>query len=131
LTGRGPQIVTAGRGAGDRLTKFIETNSIKPFNSKELAEVIKNPILFRMPGGGSVAYGYEATILADLCDAVLEARKHKIHYQQEHIAERCQALVRAFAKVGVVALVDETTGYQEIRARDASKHFLTASFERS
>lgn len=85
---------TAGRGGGDRLAKFAATKSISPFVSNDLAEVIKNPIIFQAPSGGK-AYGYEATVLADLCDVVLEARKHgALHYQQEHIAERCESLVR-------------------------------------
>lgn len=115
---------TAGRGGGDRLAKFAATKSINPFISNELAEVIKNPIIFQSPSGGR-AYGYEATILADLCDAVLEARKRgALHYQQEHIAERCEALVRAFAKVGIIALVDEATGYQDVRDRVALQKIL-------
>ena len=115
---------TAGRGGGDRLAKFVATKALNPFVSNELAQVIKIPIIFQTTNG-SRAYGYEATVLADLCDAVLEARKQgKLHYQQEHIAERCEALVRAFAKVGIIALVDEATGYQEVRDKLALQKIL-------
>lgn len=115
-----PSRATAGRGGGDRLAKFVATKALNPFVSNELAEVIKNPIVFQAPSGGR-AYGYEATVLADLCDAVLEARKSgRLHYQQEHIAEQCESLVRAFAKVGIIALVDEATGYQDVRDRVAA-----------
>lgn len=115
---------TAGRGGGDRLAKFVSTKALSSFVSNELAEVIKNPIVFQTPNA-SKAYGYEATVLADLCDAVLEARKSgSLHYQQEHIAVRCEMLVRAFAKVGIIALVDEATGYQQIRDRDALSAIL-------
>lgn len=125
---------TAGRGSGDRIGKFLATNAIKPFVSKELAEVIKKPIIFQTTQG-SRAYGYEATVLADICDAVLEAEKEgKLHYQQEHIAERCMALVRAFAKVGIIALVDEATGFQYDRPRkdleEQLKKFLSESLRR-
>ena len=115
---------TAGRGGGDRLAKFIATNALKGFVREDLQDVINNPIRFRTTDG-LIAYGYEATILADLCDAVLEARKHgKLHYQQVHIAEQCEMLVRSFAKVGIIALVDEATGYQKDRARDALARLL-------
>jgi hypothetical protein len=115
---------TAGRGAGDRLAKFISTKSINPFVPKDLADVITHPIIFRTPSG-VVAYGYEATVLADLCDAVLDARKQgKLNYQQEHIAAQCEILVRGFARVGIVALVDEATGFQEQRDRNALAKFL-------
>ncbi len=115
---------TAGRGAGDRLAKFVATKGLKPFVGADLADVIIRPIRFRVPTGG-IAYGYEATLLADLCDAVLAARKEdRLHRQQAHIAERCEILVRAFAKVGIIALVDEATGYQNVRARDALARIL-------
>lgn len=114
---------TAGRGPGDRLTRFAATKSISPYISNELRDVITNPIPFRV--GGSVANGYEATVIADLCDAVLSARDDGVlHYQQEHIAKRCNILVRGFARVGIIALVDEATGYQEVRARKALEEIL-------
>jgi hypothetical protein len=117
---------TAGRGAGDRLAKFIAGKSVGPFVSDKLAHVITSPIIFQPPTGGT-AYGYEATILADLCDAVLTARKEgKLNYQQKHIAEQCEILVRGFARVGIIALVDEATGYQADRARDELNKILKA-----
>ena len=115
---------TAGRGGGDRLAKFVATKSISSFVGTQLQELINSPILFKVPNG-STAYGYEATVLADLCEAVLSARKEGLlHYQQAHIAERCEILVRAFAKVGIVALVDEATGYQGVRPQDALQRYL-------
>jgi hypothetical protein len=116
---------TAGRGAGDRLAKFVGTKGISPFIPNQLRDVITSPIRFR--ANGSLAYGYEATILADICDAVLKARESgDIHYQQEHIARQCELLVRAFARVGIIALVDEATGYQRDRAKDALAKILEA-----
>ena len=64
---------TAGKGGGDRLAKFVATKSVSPFATSELVNMINNPIKFRV--GASLAYGYEATILADICDAVLKARE--------------------------------------------------------
>jgi P63C domain len=114
---------TATKGGGDRLTNFATTKSIKPYVSSTLMEMIKNPVRFR--GHGGLAYGYEATILAEICDAVLASREAgDLNYQQQHIAKQAEILVRAFAKVGIVALVDEATGYQEIRNREALQEIL-------
>lgn len=114
---------TAGRGDGDRLSRFLATKSISPFVPDELRDVITKPILFKV--SGNVAYGYEATVLADVCDAVLKARREgKLNYQQDHIAEQCEILLTSFAKVGIVALVDEATGYQYIRQYDALEQLL-------
>ncbi len=116
---------TAGRGDGDRLSRFLATKSLSPFVSAGLREVITEPIKFK--AGSSVAYGYEATVLADICDVVLQARKEKkLHYQQEHIADQCEMLLRSFAKVGIIALVDEATGYQYARPRAALEELLEA-----
>lgn len=114
-------------GGADRLTSFLSGKSIFPHVSDELMMLINSPIKFKSPLGGTPAFGYPATILADICDAVLEARKAgSILKQQEHIAEQCEILVRGFARVGIIALVDEATGYQKDRARDELAKILEA-----
>ena len=119
---------TGGReGGGDRLVSFLRGKLISPFVSNDLMALIENPIRFRHPTGGNMAYGYPATILADVCDAVLAARKAGVlQKQQDHIAHQCEMLVRGFARVGIIALVDEATGYQADRAKDALAKILEA-----
>jgi hypothetical protein len=115
------------RGGADRLSGFLAGKTLSPFVSKDLLLLIERPIKFRHPGGGGFAFGYPATILADICDAVLTARKAgALQKQQEHIAEQCEILVRGFARVGIIALVDEATGYQTDRAKDALARILEA-----
>jgi len=114
---------TATKGGGDRIANFVNTKSVNPYASNDLREMITNPIKFRALG--SMAYGYDATILPEICDAVLDARNAlKLNHQQEHIAKQAEILVRAFARVGIIALVDEATGYQEIRDRQALAEIL-------
>ena len=114
-------------GAADRLLNFVGGDRIKPFLNNDILPVIENPIKFRHKTGGGVAFGYPATILADICDAILAARKEgKLQKQQEHLAERAELLVRGFARVGIVALIDEATGYQKARERDALAKILEA-----
>jgi hypothetical protein len=110
---------------GDRLYRFLLQNRLKDHVSNELARRMNEPIRFRAPTGGTVATGYEATILADICDAVLAARKaDALRADQKHIADHCEILVRGFARVGIIALVDEATGYQEVRNRQALEEIL-------
>jgi hypothetical protein len=114
----------SGGSGGDRLAKFTAGKSLNPYISAELSERTRNPIKFRTPRG-AIAYGYEATVLADICEAVLQARAdNKLRHQQENIAKRCEILVRGFARVGIIALVDEATGFQEVRARQALEKIL-------
>ena len=44
--------------------------------------------------------------------------------EQRYVAKQCEILARAFAKVGIIALVDEVTGYQHHRARLALHEIL-------
>jgi hypothetical protein len=110
---------------GDRLAKFVQGDRLQPYVSSVLDPVTK-PIKFYTTRG-QLAYGYEATVLADICEAVLKAREEgKLQSQQLHIAQQCEILVRGFARVGIIALVDEATGYQDARARDALAKILEA-----
>lgn len=111
---------------GDRLAKFATQERLKPFVSNELVDRTENPIRFRTTKG-SLAYGYEATVLADLCEAILAARSAGVlQKQQDHIARQAEILVRGFARIGIIALVDEATGYQRDREKDALARLLEA-----
>ena len=129
ITALGMARGSASGDGSDRLVNFVASKAIKPFVSNKLTDVIK-PVRFRMPKGG-IAHGYPAILLADLCETVLAAREAgDLHHQQFHIAARCEALMRGFARVGIIALVDEATGYQQIRderelARTLAKYLVT------
>lgn len=114
----------------NRFELFISRDRIRPYISPELEQKITAPIVFLTPTGGK-AYGYEAEVLVELCEAVLSARADGVlQKQQERIAHRCEMLVRGLARVGIVALVDEATGYQRIRAHDALSKILEAYISR-
>jgi P63C domain. len=127
LSGRGMQTALAlGQRHGTLLKSFLGRDNIQPFISKALAMALSNPLRFIRPGrGGKVAVGYEATMLPEICDALLSARGGGVLTpKQLVIAEQCEMLTRAFAKVGIIALVDEATGYQEVRDRLALQAIL-------
>ena len=111
---------------GDRLAKFASQGRLKSYVTKALTDRTEKPIRFKTPTGG-LAYGYEATVLADLCEAVLAARSAGVlQKQQEHVAKQGEILVRGFARIGIIALVDEATGYQRDRNKDALAKLLEA-----
>lgn len=110
----------------NRFELFVARDRIAPFIPESLAAKVASPIVFLTPAG-TKAYGYEADLLVELCEAVLAARAAGVlQTQQMRIAQRCEILVRGLARVGIVALVDEATGYQRIRARDALSKILEA-----
>ena len=112
---------SGGKPGARRLAQFLAQLGAKGLEVNDLIARINNPVRFVPPHGGNVADGYEATILPDICDVILEAKKRGriLSAQQERFADACGILVRAFAKVGIIALVHEVTGYQDVRARDA------------
>jgi hypothetical protein len=87
---------------------------------------LERPIRFARPGGGGKSVvGYEATILVDICAAVLSAQeKGALSGASLPIAKRCEVLTEAFATAGIIALVDQATGYDEIRDRHALQNIL-------
>ncbi|MCE8612754.1 P63C domain-containing protein [Bacteroides fragilis] len=111
--------------AGTRLKRYLEQKSLKPFIFKDKDEDHFKPIICQ--NDGAKIHGYEATVLADICDAFLQARKEiELSPRQQIIADQCEILIRAFARVGIVALVDEATGYQYDREKDELQKILKA-----
>jgi len=107
---------------------FLAAENLKPFVSSELMQNLK-PILFKPLAGaprGGFSIGYKAELLPQVCNVFLEAADVKgvIRANQLHIVEQCKILIRAFATVGIIALVDEATGYQYDRARFALEEIL-------
>ncbi|MFZ3209879.1 MAG: P63C domain-containing protein [Terriglobales bacterium] len=108
---------------------FLSANNLTPFISRELERSWK-PIPFRLPKGsggykGNIAFGYDAKILPMVCHAYLDAREAgKLTDRQDHIAKAAKIIERGFSVVGIVALVDEATGYQEVRDRLALQEVL-------
>jgi hypothetical protein len=103
--------------SGGRLVENLSQKSLQPFINKEKASVGFEPIICY--DGNKEIHGYEATVLVDICNIYAEARKH-IHLspRQKIIADQCGTLLGAFAKVGIISLIDEATGYQYEREKD-------------
>jgi len=107
---------------------FLSAQNIKPFITNEIERNSK-PIVFEW--GGTEMIGYKAEFLLDVCNVFLDAeRMGALRPNQLHIAERCRILQRAFAKLGVVGLVDEATGYQKLRSHDALSRLLEQYVEK-
>ena len=61
-----------------------------------------------------------------VCEVFLQAKDANVlPKNQEHIAAKSQMLVRALAQVGIIALVDEATGYQFDRSHEALRILLS------
>ncbi|MGO9237112.1 MAG: P63C domain-containing protein [Methylocella sp.] len=122
--GRSPKPKGRSQQVTDGLPPFLATKSLKTVISQEIIDTTV-PVAFVTPTGGK-ALGFKAELLPKVCDIFLQARaENLLMTQQLPIAEKCEMLVRALAKVGIVALVDEATGFQNERDRDELHRLLS------
>ena len=129
LSGRGMQevlrMVDVGEGqtAGNRLDRYLGQKSLQSFIYKGKSLDHYDPIICYR--GTQKINGFVANILLDICDAFLEARDRIVlSPRQQIIAAQCEILVRGFARIGLVALIDEATGYQYDRENDELQKIL-------
>ena len=106
-------------GVDSKVPRFLTSNTLKSFISNDLLMLLSSPVLFTLPHG-MTAFGYPATVLPDICEVVLSARDAgKLLKSQLHMAAQCELIMRGLARIGIIALVDEATGFQRIREERA------------
>lgn len=104
---------------------FIDANNIQPFINEDLRTVLKQIDYTTINGGES--NGYDANILPLMCKMYLDAREAKVlKTSQQPLARASEILLLGLSKVGITALVDEATGYQYEREKDALQVALKA-----
>ena len=109
--------------SGALLPVFVAPGQLKPFISNELMNGPFSPISYI--SGGKVVTGFDAQVLPSACDVWLNARQAgALQKQQMDKAQKAEILMRSLANVGVIALVDEATGYQKDRAKNALAEIL-------
>lgn len=114
--------------SGTWLSKYINNSEITSYLKSGVIDKINNPIRFKRPDAGgsqSATYGYEVTLLIDICDAILEVNKSGT-LSDPLLAVNAETIIRSVAKVGIIALVDEATGYQHEREKDELQKILKA-----
>ena len=115
-----------GKEGGANLPSFLSATNLEPFIPAELGAALVDPVRYQVGLGSAVANGIRAELLPDICGVWLAARRDDaLLPSQEHLAKQSEILMQAFAKVGIIALIDEATGYQLDRAHDALRLLLT------
>lgn len=116
-------------GSGAYWRKRKEGGAIKPrylyakfldkYISEDLSLNLSKSIRY-IAVNGSEALGLQAEILPEICDVWVKAdRKGAIPESSKNTAEKAYILLKGFATVGIIALIDEATGYQDVRVKDA------------
>lgn len=115
-----------------QLPHILASEAVKSRIPSELMARVMYPREYRPKRGGRTAFGHEATLLPELCEVVLDAAKAgDLNKRYDNIVRTAEILIRGFARVGIIALVDEATGYQEDRAKDELTRILEAYIEES
>ena len=106
---------------------FLAFKNLEPFIHKHLGDLQSIAVKYRtMKGKGiSLAHGIKAEIIPKICEVWLDADKEgKLRSRQKQIAQKADIIIRTLAHVGIIALIDEATGYQEVRDRHALQEIL-------
>jgi len=137
FSGRGMQkAIGSAHTSGTWFSSFVCSSPISGILSEiETGETnalykMQHPVKFtRNTAGGSQSdtYGYEATLLIDLCDAIIKAGEMGAEIPSAY-QRNASAIIRAVAKTGIIALVDEATGYdkEKSRAKDELQKMLNS-----
>lgn len=102
---------------------FIDAQNLQTYIDQEVMSLIK-PIEYL--SGKTAKTGYNALILPAICELYLKARRDgELAPKQENLAIKAEILLASFARVGVIALIDEATGFQRDRKLDALRILLS------
>ena len=123
ISGRGLTSTLGMKGRGQGVRRLTDSNPFKTALGADVRVAIQNPIRFLGKGSrrSTPTAGYPAETLIDVANALVDARNSGLLKSQQEIryAVAADAVRTAFAKVGIIAVIDEVTGYQELRDREA------------
>lgn len=103
---------------------FLRSKQLEPFIIKHFKDLQYISVEYRTQKG-QVANGILAEIIPRICDVWIDAQEAhdknliSLGLKQIEVAKKAKLLMRALAHTGIIALVDEVTGYQKDRASDA------------
>jgi hypothetical protein len=110
---------------GAPLPLFLAPSQLNAFVDAELRD---GPLrVIEYVDGDRIMRGFNAEVLPAVCEIWLRARQAgALQKQQLEKAQQAEILTRALARVGIIAMVDEATGYQKFRAKDSLAKILEA-----
>jgi hypothetical protein len=108
------------------LPSILGAKNLLPFVTDEVRK--KCVVIPFLHSNGKIAYGYDAELIPLVCEVYLKAhdKGDVLHSTQNKIAAVSQIIIRSLAKLGIIALIDEATGAQYDREKDALQKILSA-----
>jgi len=103
---------------------FLAYKTLEPFISKHLPDLQSVSVKYRTERG-NIANGIKAEMIPKICEIWLDAEEYaQLGPRQKLVAQKAKTLMRALAHIGITALVDEATGYQNNRPKNALQTLL-------
>lgn len=110
-----------------KLPNFLRAINLKQFIDIDLAASLSEPLQYIPGHGGRSAYGFKAELFPRICDVWLRAKDAGVLLEsQRETADAAYMLMRGLAHVGIIALVDEATDYEDERESRALAEILEA-----
>lgn len=115
--------------SGASLPRFLKGGKIAPYVGAELTEKLSKPLVFQWSAvvsklPPSIIYGYDVTILIDVCKAIIKAHEGGgLLKRQQRIVKQAHVILNASAKAGIKGLVYALAGY------DATREEVVAAFK--
>jgi hypothetical protein len=125
---RSPKAGTGVLTTADEVPFFLQAETLQPFLDGEILDVVR-PVFYRTRSGGK-GVGYNALALKRVAELYLRYRDHclettgSVPARYSKMIKAADLIIRGLAEVGIIALVDEATGYQDVRARNALQALL-------
>jgi P63C domain len=109
---------------GAQTPLFLAHKNLRPYIEKHLGSVHYRPERYKTLKGGT-AIAITGELIPKICEIWMDADKDGVlGVRQKVTAAKAEIMLRALAHVGIVALIDEATGYQAIRPQQALQAFL-------
>ncbi len=109
------------------LDRYFKAANLLPYVPNKFRDKALDQAIIKFDFDGCIAQGFEGEDLVDICYMYIEAKRAGVLLpSQEHLAVQAEIIVKSFAKLGIIGLIDEVTGYQDIRKRDALQKILDA-----
>lgn len=109
---------------GAVLPEYVSANYLQKFISDESRAKLLNTVTY-INKQGEAAEALPAEHLAEICDIWIQADQNgAVEGSGKNAARMAYIIIKGLATVGIVALIDEATGYQDVRAKDALAKIL-------
>lgn len=107
------------------LPEYLSATYLAPYISETLIKCFEESKVY-VTLNNQKARGVDVKVLPEICDVYIQASKDVNQENVQAAARIAYTIMKGFATVGIVALVDEATGYQHDREQDTLQQILKA-----